>query len=121
MPGRPKKERKRDQTEPKKGTKMSKVGTKIRCSKCKQVGHNKSSCERRSAASSSANSGGQQSGAHNAIAMMSNTKESCSTSRERKAPAGGQDSTSKVTSVHFISESDHCCWPIIYPMLYDRV
>ena len=52
MPGRPKKERRRDSTEGPKGTKMSKMGTVIRCSKCKQTGHNRSTCKKRSAAPS---------------------------------------------------------------------
>jgi alpha-galactosidase len=49
MPGRPKTERKREPHEAPKATKMSRVGTIIRCHKCKQVGHNRSSCEKRSA------------------------------------------------------------------------
>jgi hypothetical protein len=49
MPGRPKTERKREPHEAPQATKMSRVGTIIRCHKCKQVGHNRSSCEKRSA------------------------------------------------------------------------
>ena len=47
MPGRPKKNRKREAGEKPKTTRVSKVGTRIRCSKCKGVGHNISSCDRR--------------------------------------------------------------------------
>jgi alpha-galactosidase len=51
MPGRPKTERRREATEPPKGSRMSKVGTVIRCTKCKQSGHNRTSCDKRNAAS----------------------------------------------------------------------
>jgi len=78
---------------------MSKVGTVIRCSKCKVAGHNKSSCDKKIAASSSnpgqtgigtaasSNDGYAQStapihGASKAIVMMSNTDETCSTSKK---------------------------------------
>ncbi|WVZ99349.1 LOW QUALITY PROTEIN: hypothetical protein U9M48_044670 [Paspalum notatum var. saurae] len=49
MPGRPKKERKREPTEKPKGTKVSRVGTVLRCRKCKQIGHNRSTCDKRNA------------------------------------------------------------------------
>ena len=45
MPGRPKKNRKKDPSEPvKSGTKSSKVGTKGRCRRCGNYGHNKRTC-----------------------------------------------------------------------------
>ena len=47
MPGRPKKERRREPQEPPKARKLSKVGTVIRCRKCKGTGHNRSTCDRR--------------------------------------------------------------------------
>lgn len=47
MPGRPKKDRKREQDEKPKGIRLSKIGTIIRCRLCKGIGHNRSSCERR--------------------------------------------------------------------------
>lgn len=47
MPGRPKKERKRESTEKPKPTRISKLGTVISCRICKQIGHNMSTCERR--------------------------------------------------------------------------
>jgi len=52
MPGRPKKERKRDEGEKKKPPKgkLLKKGTVIRCRKCKGIGHNRATCERRAAA-----------------------------------------------------------------------
>ena len=118
MPGRPKTERRRDPTEPPKHTKISKVGTVIRCSKCKVAGHNKSSCDKKTAASSSnpghtgigtaasSNDGYAQSmapihGASKAIVMMSNTDETCSTSKKRKNPTVTtcQGSKSNVTDV----------------------
>jgi len=48
LPGRPKKERMREPHEKPKKKIISKTGTVIRCTKCKQTGHNKSTCERRS-------------------------------------------------------------------------
>ena len=54
MPGRPKKERKREVGEKKKPAKgkMSKKGTIIRCRKCKGIGHNRSTCEKRTGSTS---------------------------------------------------------------------
>lgn len=46
MPGRPKTERRREAHEPAKATRASKIGTIIRCRKCKQVGHNRSTCDK---------------------------------------------------------------------------
>jgi len=47
MPGRPKKNRRKDPSEPKKSsTKSSRVGTKIRCGRCKRDGHNSRTCPR---------------------------------------------------------------------------
>jgi len=68
MPGRPKKNRKREAGEKPKTTRVSKVGTRIRCSKCKGVGHNISSCDRRHGVASgpAAFTGSQSSAARNA-------------------------------------------------------
>jgi hypothetical protein len=44
MPGRPRKERRRELGEAKKATKVSTIGTKIKCGKCKSAGHNSRSC-----------------------------------------------------------------------------
>jgi len=68
MPGRPKKERTREPTEKPKATKMSRVGTVIRCRKCKGTGHNASTCGRRT---DSAQSGGAQS-AHQVVHSLLN-------------------------------------------------
>nr|ABA98502.1 transposon protein, putative, Mutator sub-class [Oryza sativa Japonica Group] len=46
MPGRPKKERRREPHEKPKATRVSKVGTIIRCRRCKGIGHNKTTCAR---------------------------------------------------------------------------
>lgn len=48
MPARPRKERRREHGEAKKTTKVSKIGTKIKCTKCQKEGHNTRTCERRS-------------------------------------------------------------------------
>ena len=47
MLGRPKKERKREPQEQPKAKRLSKVGTIIRCRKCKGIGHNRSTCDKR--------------------------------------------------------------------------
>jgi hypothetical protein len=47
MPGRPKKLRRREKDEPKKGKKLSRKGTKMTCQTCGQVGHNKKGCSSR--------------------------------------------------------------------------
>jgi len=45
MPGRPKKNRRKDPSEPKRSsTKSSRVGTKIKCGRCKGDGHNSRTC-----------------------------------------------------------------------------
>jgi hypothetical protein len=56
MPGRPSGERRREPHEkPKisKASKMSRAGTKIKCSLCKEHGHNKKTCEKKMAATAS--------------------------------------------------------------------
>ena len=47
MPGRKKKSRTREPDEKPGSSRVSRVGTTIRCGRCKQQGHNRSSCERR--------------------------------------------------------------------------
>lgn len=55
MPGRPKTERRKEETDKKVSkTRLPKTGTLIRCGKCKGVGHNRTTCHRQP--------GGQQSG-----------------------------------------------------------
>ncbi|WVZ51304.1 hypothetical protein U9M48_002459, partial [Paspalum notatum var. saurae] len=115
MPGRPKKERIREPTEKPKSTRqISRVGTVIRCRKCKQIGHNRSTCDKRNGpAPNTANSGAAPSApthhsqaapkapshhepvhapAHTDI-VQSNTQESTTTSKKRKA---AQMSTKKM-------------------------
>ena len=59
MPGRPKKERKREVGEKPKSKKVSKVGTVIRCGKCKVIGHNRRKCDKiNGTGGSGASSGG---------------------------------------------------------------
>ncbi|XP_037475714.1 uncharacterized protein LOC119353223 isoform X1 [Triticum dicoccoides] len=54
MPGRKKKQRTREQQEkPRCATRVSKRGTKIRCSMCKLHGHNRTSCKARNGTGSS--------------------------------------------------------------------
>jgi hypothetical protein len=61
MPGRPRTETRREANEPAKPTKASRMGTVMRCKKCKQVGHNKTSCNRHHAvARGSTNTAPQQ-------------------------------------------------------------
>ena len=43
-PGRPKKQRKRDPTEPSNPYRFSKLGTNIKCSVCEKFGHNGKTC-----------------------------------------------------------------------------
>lgn len=85
MPGKPKKERRRDPTEPPKGTNMSRVGTVIRCTKCKQAGHNRSTCEERNAAAYSG---------PNARVVVSDTRQRCTSSKKRKGPSGSSHGAS---------------------------
>jgi hypothetical protein len=91
MPGRPRKERKRDPTEKPKGTKMSKKGTVIRCRKCKQVGHNRSTCDRRngtdhSTISTNATPPSQPSNALEALVSNNEQSVSGGTKKTREAP-----------------------------------
>jgi len=62
MPSRPKTERRREPTEVRKATKMSKTGTIIRCSKYRLPGHNKSTCTNISGAGPSHAGGSQRAG-----------------------------------------------------------
>ena len=104
MPGRPKTERRREPTEPPKGSRMSKVGTVIRCTKCKQTGHNRTSCEKRNASSAGTQIGGTQTAGTqsitpNEMVVVSNTQSSCTTSKKRKPSTDGNTKTAaKVTT-----------------------
>ncbi|WVZ53833.1 hypothetical protein U9M48_004722 [Paspalum notatum var. saurae] len=55
MPGRPKTERRREPQEKPKAKKMSRMGIRIRCTKCKGVGHNRASCDKKNAGASTQN------------------------------------------------------------------
>ncbi|WVZ87075.1 LOW QUALITY PROTEIN: hypothetical protein U9M48_033767 [Paspalum notatum var. saurae] len=55
MPGRPKTERRRESQEKPKAKKMSRMGIRIRCTTCKGIGHNRASCDKRTAGGSSQN------------------------------------------------------------------
>lgn len=77
---------------------MSKAGTVIRCSKCKQSGHNRSTCEKVSAGTSSAANATESTAGSNAahsnvaastappkqLVLASNTEQTCSAIRKRK-------------------------------------
>ena len=89
LPGRPKKERKRESTEKPKPYRISKVGTVIRCMSCKGVGHNRKSCAKRNGMSTSA--GPSKSApvristpvgpSKSATVKMSSGQQSCSSAR----------------------------------------
>jgi hypothetical protein len=55
MPGRPKIQRRREQGEEPKGTKLSRVGIKMRCSCCGKTGHNSRKCPKNREAGSKKN------------------------------------------------------------------
>ena len=59
MLGRPKTQRTGEPHEKPKATKMSRVGTVIRCTKCKCTVHNRSSCDRRNGKANTSNNNGQ--------------------------------------------------------------
>jgi hypothetical protein len=89
LSGRPKKERKRKSTEKPKPNRISKVGTVIRCTGCKGVGHNRKSCAKRNGMSTSA--GPSKSApvristpvgpSKSATVKMSSGQQSCSSAR----------------------------------------
>ena len=95
MPGRPKKERRRDSTEKPKSTRMCKLGTVIRCRTCKGVGHNRATCSKRNgppSASGPAASGAAAASGPSAKLIMSSTKYSSSsaaggTSKRKRSKA----------------------------------
>jgi hypothetical protein len=94
MPWRPRKERKREATEKPQGTNMSKRGTIIRCRKCKQVGHNRFTCDRRngtgqSAVSTQSTATPPSQPSNPLEALVSNNEQSVSgrTKKRKEAPA----------------------------------
>ena len=76
MPGRPKKERKREPQEQPKAKRLSKVGIVIRCRKCKGIGHNRSTCDKRHGVPSSSETPG---GIGHAAPQPSNVSADAST------------------------------------------
>lgn len=89
MPGRPKKERRQPHEKPK-GKKLSKVGTIIKCSKCKQTGHNRSSCDRRNKAPSQSHVNSP-----NAMVALPLSQQSAASDRKRKGPSTSDASATK--------------------------
>jgi hypothetical protein len=93
MPGRPRKERKREPTEKPKGTKMSKKGTIIICKKCKQVGHNRSTCDRRNGTGKSAISAQPIATQPNQPSNVSNNEHSISHGTKKRKEATAKSSS----------------------------
>lgn len=112
MPGRPKRERRRELHEPAKATKASKVSTVMRCTKCKQVGHNRSTCDRHNTGCSS-NSAPQPNiiAGHNLV--VSSPPGSCVQNRKRKAP------TSTTTSANLSKTSMTTSTRVSHPMYFE--
>ncbi|CAL5093535.1 unnamed protein product [Urochloa decumbens] len=97
MPGRPKTLRRREATEPRKPTKMSNVGTVIRCTKCRGTGHNISTCVKRNMQGTSAPGSSRSVGTPNVVTVVSNTQQIL-TSTKRKATTSLQISEMSGTS-----------------------
>ena len=92
MPGTPKKERKRQDGENKKPPqgKLSKKGTVIRCRVCKGIGHNRTTCSRRTG-SGNASAGASQSAKGNGGASQS-TRDSGGASQSARGSVGASQS-----------------------------
>uniref|UniRef100_A0A0D9YAQ6 CCHC-type domain-containing protein n=1 Tax=Oryza glumipatula TaxID=40148 RepID=A0A0D9YAQ6_9ORYZ len=84
MPGRPRTESRREMHEPPKPTKLSKFGTVIRCTRCKRIGHNKSSCAKHNSVGS-VPGGSQPVPPPSQHMVLSNAGGSSANSRKRKA------------------------------------
>uniref|UniRef100_A0A8R7Q3N5 SWIM-type domain-containing protein n=1 Tax=Triticum urartu TaxID=4572 RepID=A0A8R7Q3N5_TRIUA len=99
MPGRPRKERKREGTEKPKATKVSRVGTLIRCRKCKCTGHNKTTCPGNAASSSNgAATVGQNAASGNAARSFTKSRSNAKASKMSSSQANvktSQQSTSR--------------------------
>ncbi|XP_044360336.1 uncharacterized protein [Triticum aestivum] len=99
MPGRPRKERKREGTEKPKATKVSRVGTLIRCKKCKCTGHNKTTCLGNAASSSNgAATVGQNAASGNAARSFTKSRSNAKASKMSSSQANvktSQQSTSR--------------------------
>ena len=118
MPGSPKTQRTRETHEKPKATKVSRVGSVMRCGKCKCTGHNSASCDKRSgknqsagAASDNFSSGNFGAAPSPAPAPTSSVpaaapsptpsthKASISTKRKISVTIGSQDSTGTTGSM----------------------
>ncbi|BAS93766.1 Os05g0381200 [Oryza sativa Japonica Group] len=106
MPGRPKTERRREKHEPPKPTKMPKYGTVIRCTRCKQVGHNKSSCSKHQSSGSGTVGSQQQNPSPSQQMVLSNTLGSSAHSKKRKfVSLTTTDTTSQSRTKHYKSKA----------------
>uniref|UniRef100_A0ACD5VJ30 Uncharacterized protein n=1 Tax=Avena sativa TaxID=4498 RepID=A0ACD5VJ30_AVESA len=105
MPCRKKKSRTREPEEKPGSTRVSRTGTTIRCGKCKQLGHNKTSCERRNGGVDPSNKmPSQQShttapSAQSRAAPSMPSQRSRTSSTKRKASTQSGPSNSKRSSV----------------------
>ena len=101
MPGRPKKERRRESTEKSKPNRMCRIETIIRCRICKGIGHNKTSCNKMNGSSSATASApfDVAPAAPNAMVVVSNTQQS--------AASAQVVSSSRKRSSQFSAEIDH--------------
>uniref|UniRef100_A0A0E0HNE1 CCHC-type domain-containing protein n=1 Tax=Oryza nivara TaxID=4536 RepID=A0A0E0HNE1_ORYNI len=84
MPDWPKTARRREMHEPPKPTKMSRFGSVMRCTRCHQVGHNKSSCAKNNAPAAGTSSA-QPMETQSQQMVLSNTPGSSAQSKKRKA------------------------------------
>ena len=111
MPGRPKKERKREVGEKKKPAKgkMSKKGTIIRCRKCKGIGHNRSTCEKRTGSTSGStrqsappptDSVPRQSAGPSKFQDVVHTSQQSSTSNQKRKSTTTTSTKSKKSKTH---------------------
>jgi hypothetical protein len=80
----PKTARRREMHEPPKPTKMSSFGSVMRCTRCHQVGHNKSSCAKNNAPAACTSSA-QPMETQSQQMVLSNTLGSSAQSKKRKA------------------------------------
>jgi len=115
MPRRPKKERKRQDGEKKKPPqgKLSKKGTIIRCRVCKGIGHNRTTCSRRtgsgnasaSALQSAKGSGGASQSARDSGGASQSARGSASASQSVRGSVGASQSCPSSTTA---SSKRHC-------------
>jgi len=99
IPGRPKKERKREAHEKPKSEKASKVGTIIRCTKCMQIGHNRSTCDKRNGQSHNAAQVSREQGGTSSSAPHHST--AASMKRKANTTPCTQNKRTRTTKVWF--------------------